>query len=132
MSLYVEMEKSGNIYLCKKRAWMENPLRNTNEYTYNPEEERRVCRDKDLDHAFDNAILKLEGLAQFKLDHFKYMEYDSSFGGTHNKVNWWVPVSGRMMGCNDPKLDESPNPQDIFPKDVDWKTFGDLATKDTF
>ena len=132
MSLFVEMEKNGYIYLCKKRAWMENPLRNTNEYTYDPDEERRACRDKDLDHAFSSAILNLEGMAQFKLDHFKYLDYDSTYGGTHNKINWWVPVSGKMMGCNSKAEDEAPNPQEIFPSNVEWNDFGNLATKDTF
>src|SRR5690606_24711374 len=62
LSLFVDIEKRGNIYLCRKRAWIENPLKNNNQYTYDAINERRSCRDRDLDLSFNNALLRIEGM----------------------------------------------------------------------
>ncbi len=49
--------------------------------------------------------------------YYKYIEYDSGAGHSHQKIYRWVFQTAKKLSC------ESATAQGIFPEDVNWRPF---------
>ena len=60
-------------------------------------------------------------------EHFAYLEYDNSHGGTHKKIHSWVYFSGKGQVCTNSRQSkevlQSDRDRFIFPDDVKWIPF---------
>jgi len=58
---------------------------------------------------------------------FRFVEYDSGRGGTHQKIYAWIGSQGKTLMCKNKKgLFKKAEPEaqfDVFPQDVVWETF---------
>jgi len=124
MTMYIKLEKMGNVFNCPRRAWFINPLKLDNTRSYDPEKERGKCDDEDLDRAFDTAINQLSGLMQKGSEYFKYIEYNNVEGGSHEKIYSFVNFTGKRMQCANKKENERPSTGELYPRDVEWRPFG--------
>ncbi len=120
LMMFSKMTKLGMTYVCRKRAWIENPRTIENNFLYDINEELRSCRDADLDRAFDAAKRMLSGRAQSRDEYYRYVEYDMREGGSHQKIYSWIFENGKDLGCSDKKQTESVEVTNLFPDDINW------------
>ncbi len=124
MEIYYRLERLGYFYSCEKKAWMDNPRKADNTWTYDPGVERGRCKDAALDVAFDSAITKLTVLKQGNEEHYRYIDYDNGEGGSHAKLHTWINVTGKEMQCTSKQETNIADEQaKVFPDDITWVDF---------
>jgi hypothetical protein len=118
----VNLEKNGFYYNCQEKTWAYNPKLDDNKFLNDHLKELDRCRAKNFEKMFDQAI---NGLGLVKNHHnktFRYIEYDSGIGGTHQKLYSWIISSNRSYTCKQ-KPESRENEYEIFPHDVVWEAF---------
>lgn len=126
LEAFVNLDKMGHFYLCSRRAWIENPILNNGKRTYG-KENMRNCTGEELDLAFDGAITFFAGLRRASRDHYKYIEYDSGIGGSHQKIYSWVFDDGKKLKC--PSDFKTSTNDSLFPSDIRWEPFYEKVIK---
>lgn len=116
---WINLEDLGYFYSCSRRSWMENPILGGKKRKY-PKHETGGCTTNDIDLGFEQAITVMSGLANAKRAHYRYIEYDSRPGGSHEMVYNWVYNKGKYLSCDARKLEDK---EALFPSDVSWKDF---------
>ena len=117
----------GYYFNCPKRAWVENIIDDSGKYRVDPFKELNRCGNFDIDYSFTEAVKQLVLRGKNNLEHYAYIEYDNSEGGTHKKIHSWVYFSGKNQVCTKSKQSvetlQSEKDRFIFPDDVRWVPF---------
>lgn len=117
LNSYIKLKKSGKIYNCSRRSWIENPLRSTGKRRYESDEISLNCTREEYEKSFESSIAAMRNLKRSYKQHYRYIEYDSATGGTHQKIFNWVYDTGKKNSC---EMSSSESNAYIFPKDVNW------------
>lgn len=128
LKAYLLLEEMGQVYLCNRSNWMENPLLITGERQYDASRERKRCLPSQLDRAFDLTLTGMVGRRSGFKEHYRYIEYDSFQGGSHQKMYSWVHDNGKRLSCDKTRPYDIP----LFPQDVSWKPFSRSGVEDNF
>ncbi len=126
---FVLLKELDYVYHCRSKAWVRNPFnaaRGKNDYDFL--ELLSQCNQKQLDIAFEQAVVKLTTLGHHKEDTYRYITYDFGIGGTHHKLYSWVPYSGKRLECGVKKFDD--NRLSTFPDDIRWKKYEGREKRD--
>lgn len=120
LQAFTKLEKNGFYYSCAENAWAYNPKVDDNHYFVDQNKELKGCRARDFEKAFDHAINGM-GLMKNQINKsYRFIEYDTQRGGSHQKIYGWVEDVGLKHACknlNSAKKESSP---EIFPQDVVW------------
>lgn len=114
---YFHLEDLGFVYSCNREAWLENPLLQSGKRVYDNLSEVKKCSTSSLDLAMVRAITVMTSRQRSGRPYYKYIEYDSGAGHSHQKIYRWVFQTGKKLSC------ESATAQGIFPEDVNWRPF---------
>lgn len=125
---WINLEKLGYHYSCARRSWMENPFIGKGKRKFENRDLQR-CSARDLDIGFDQGVTLMSGLYNSSRQHYRFIEYDSRIGGTHQLVFNWVFENGKKFGCDARKLEEKGT---IFPEDINWKRFDENIRKNLY
>ena len=118
----VNLEKNGFYYSCQEKSWAYNPKIDDQSYLNDHMKEMERCRAKYFEKMFDQAI---NGLGLVKNHHnksFRFIEYDSGIGSTHQKLYAWTISPNRSYTCKQ-KPESRDNEFESFPHDVVWEAF---------
>ena len=121
MNMYFRLHKEGFYYDCRGKSWTKNILNSEGKPVYNLKEGIDLCKDKDFDMAMDYLPNFLTAIKNSEGSFYKFVDYDTSSLGTHQKLYSWVKVKSRTFDCR-----QDPNPAikketKVFPDDVSWK-----------
>lgn len=125
---FVLLKELDYVYHCKSQAWIKNPFnaaRGKNDYDFF--DLLGECNQRQLDKAFEQAVVKLTTMGHHKEDTYRYITYDHGIGGTHEKMYSWVPFSGKRLNC---KIKRDDNKLSTFPSDIEWKRYKGKAKRD--
>ncbi len=124
---FTNLDKNQFYYSCSDKAWSYNPKVDDTQYFNNQNKELERCRAKDFEKSFDQAINGLSLMKGQTNKEFRFVEYDSGRGGTHQKIYAWIGSQGKTLMCKNKKgLFKKAEPEaqfDVFPQDVVWETF---------
>ncbi len=127
VSAFAHVYQLGYYFNCSKRTWTENIIDDAGKYTVDPYKELNRCGSFDVDYAFTEAVKQLVIRGKNNHEHFAYLEYDNSEGGSHKKVHSWVYFSGKSQVCTSSKQSnqilQADKDRFIFPDDVKWIPF---------
>jgi hypothetical protein len=112
------LEREGLYYSCYEKGWSYNAKIDEGKYYIDQNKEIHRCRPRDFEKSFDRAINGMSLLKHQLNREFRYLEYDSALGGTHQKLFSWIVQDMKKIPCE--KVNED---RDYFPQDVVWKTF---------
>lgn len=119
IQLYLSLEDLGYVYVCSRRAWSQNFTRADGSKTYDPFRERANCLPSQFDQAFDSAVTMMTGIRRSLRGHWRYIEYDTQTGGSHQPLFAWVYDNGKRRSCEDVGEREFLT----MPSDVRWDFF---------
>ncbi len=116
ISLFVNLEKEGMYYNCASNGWFYNPKVEEGKFYVSQAKEIEKCSEKDVERAFDQAINALGSMKNQLNKFFRYIEYDSGQGGSHERIYNWIRFDNRRLACEKEKA-----AFDFFPQDVVWQ-----------
>lgn len=125
---YLYLEEMGQVYLCNRQVWKDNPLLASGERQYDASRERRRCLPSQFDNAFQTIPTHMSTLRAQHKEHYRYVEYDSFSGGTHQKIYNWVYDNAKRLSCDKNR----PYPVSVFPNDINWQGFAPSNDNDDF
>ena len=79
------------------------------------------CNEETMDNAFETAPLLLDKLADENKYSYRYIDYDSSVFGTHNKIYGWVKKSNKTQRCERSEKQNYLEKRHSFPNEVKWR-----------
>jgi len=120
---FTNLEKNGLFFNCTDNSWSYNPKTDDDHYLVDQNKELERCQGKNIEKSFDQAINGLSFLKNQLNKSFRFIEYDTQHGGSHQKLYAWVPGAGKVSNCINPKENIKEIPVDIFPQDVVWQNF---------
>ncbi len=120
---FTNLEKNGFYYNCSEKAWFYNPKVDETHYFNDQKLELEKCRAANFEKSFDLSINALSLMKNQINKSFRFIEYDTQRGGSHQKLYSWVPESGKFKICKSQKDPNKENQFDIFPQDVVWQNF---------
>jgi hypothetical protein len=99
--LFFKMQDVGFVYSCDSLAWVKNFRDMKGEWVYSQGEFLEDCTPSSLDRSFETASNYMLDLQKNDLEHFRFVAYDKSLGGSHQKIYNWVNFSGKKFRCTD-------------------------------
>lgn len=117
------LEKNGFFYNCSDNSWAYNPMVDDKKRYIDQNVELVRCKAKNFAQSFDRAINGMSLMRNQINRSFRFIEYDTRTGGSHQKIYGWVEYPIQNYGCKDEAKKPSQVPIDIFPQDVVWETF---------
>ncbi|MFZ4715601.1 MAG: hypothetical protein ACOYL6_17895 [Bacteriovoracaceae bacterium] len=118
---FYKLERLGHVYNCNQRVWQENPfIGNSNKREYDPAQTIVRCTDEDLDLSMGQLVTYMNSLRMSGKEFYRYIEYDDTSFGTHERLHSWVNVETKNLGCKDQNLAKKLTQIEIFPEDVKW------------
>lgn len=130
---FYRLERLGNVFDCKQKMWQLNPfIPNTNRREKDSTKLIQDCTDEDIDTAFAQITNYMNSLKQSGREYYRYVEYDNSSFGTHDKFYSWVNVSHKRLGCEDQKLVKKMFDFEVFPHDIQWTNRSNISEKKRF
>lgn len=120
---FMILEKNGFFYSCNDKTWAYNPKVDDEKYFNNQSSELARCRSKDFEKSFDQAINGMSLMKQQTNKSFRFVEYDSVHGGSHQKIYGWIPGRTTNFTCVGSKKGKVEQSEEIFPQDVIWEHF---------
>jgi hypothetical protein len=130
---FYRLERLGHVFNCKQKLWQLNPfIPNTNKREKDSTKSISECTDEDLDVAFSQISNYMNSLKQSGREYFRYVEYDNSSFGTHQKFYSWVNVTHKKLGCEDQKLVQKMYDFEVFPSDIHWVNRSAISEKKRF
>ena len=123
LQAFTNLEKNGFFFSCSEKAWLYNAKVDDTHFFNDQNKELARCRSRNLEKSFDQAINGLS-LMKYQINkNFRYIEYDTQHGGSHQKLYSWVTDSGKVSLCKNQKGAIKENQFDLFPQDVAWPNF---------
>lgn len=127
IDLFFKLEHLQHVYLCDRKSWAISSNKAQIE----------ECSQEALSSAFDKALARMKNLAGTGRPYYRFIEYDSGYGGSHSRLYSFVYENGKFPQClqdvghNRKLLNEGlPSssiyepiqiPTELFPSDVSWK-----------
>lgn len=125
---YLYLEELGQVYVCNRQTWMDNPLLTNGQRQFDASRERRRCLPSQFDRGFELIPTGMVGRRSGFKEHYRYVEYDSFEGGSHQKIYNWIYDNGKRLSCDKTRPYEIP----VFPSDVNWQGFAPTGEDDDF
>ena len=124
--LFFKMQDVGFVYSCDSLAWIKN-FRNANgDWAYSQQTFLEECTPTSLDRGFETAANYMLERQRNDLEHYRFIGYDNSLGGSHQRIYNWVNFTGKKFRCVDPD-DELANKKminrEIFSEMTPWRSF---------
>jgi hypothetical protein len=116
MSAAVNLEKNRFYFSCSKNKWIYNSPLEQKPLTSGELQELGRCRASSLEKMFNQAVEAMSTMYFDVNKFYRYIEYDTEHGGSHQKIFSWVLEHDKKLACD--KVDASP---EIFPKDIQWQ-----------
>ena len=126
LDLFFKMQDVGFIYNCDSLAWIKNYREMNGEWAYKQEDYLKKCSVSALDRGFETASIHMLDLQKNDLEHFRFVGYDNSLGGSHQMVYNWVNFSGKKFRCIDEEEAQENNQmisRMIFDQMTPWNRF---------
>lgn len=120
---FVLLEKNQFYYSCTNNIWAYNPKVDENKFFVDQNIELERCRAKNFDKAFDQAINGMSLMKNQTSGQFRFVEYDNSKGGSHQKIYGWIYDRPQNFACKYASKTPTPTSFDVFPQDVVWENF---------
>lgn len=111
------LERNEFYYNCRTGSWNRR-----NEKGDIQKKELEKCTGKNFENAFDQLINGMTLMKNEKKYHFRFIEYDSRPGGSHQKIYAWVKQTDFDHACFEEKSIKK-SELEIFPQDVVWESF---------
>ncbi len=115
------LDEQGFYYNCAQKTWYPNPLNADSTYVYSTLKELNRCRGREVEAMFDAAVNGMGIMENHIGKSYRFVEYDTQSGGSHQKVYSWLPYSTKRLSCPNPKIEL----EDSFPVDIEWQEFRD-------
>lgn len=117
---FYRLTEVGDIYSCKHKSWISNPYHANGNRSYSPMKELETCSTADLNIAFYKVMTALAARQGSYQEYSRFISYDNSNGGSHQKIYSWVEDDSNFQGCAKVKNFKG---RPVFPTNVDWKAF---------
>lgn len=121
MGMFLRLHKEGYYYDCRGKTWKKNTLSSEGKPVYDFMDGVDYCQEKDFDMAMDYLPNFLTSIKNTEPSYYKFVDYDASSLGTHQKLYSWVKVKTRSYDCRNDQNVEIRNTIKVFPDDVTWK-----------
>ena len=118
----IVLEQSGFYYNCSQATWYPNPKNADSKYLYSTEKELSRCRSREAELIYEKAIIGMELMENQVGTSYKFIEYDTQSGGSHQKLYSWIPNGTKRLDCASKRKITL---EDTFPEDVNWEEFPD-------
>jgi hypothetical protein len=126
---FTNLEKNNLFFSCSNSTWSYNP-KVDDDHNYNDQnKELERCHAKEFEKSFDQAINGLSILKNQTNKTFRFSEYDSGRGGSHQKLYTWIAEDGHSLACKNKNVKIKENQFDLFPQDVVWEGFSPETDK---
>lgn len=122
LQAFANLEKANYFYSCSQKSWSYNPKIDEGHYFNNQTKELERCRPRDFEKMFDQAINGLALLKNQSNKNYRFIEYDTQHGGSHQKIYSWIAEEGKVHACKN-KSSQTKEQFDLFPQDVQWLGF---------
>lgn len=117
------LNELGYSYSCSSRNWINNPYVSEKERAIGIQDELKGCSEKNIDKMMDSIPEMLSYIRKQGEAYYKYIDYDNSSEGTHNKLYSWVKAGNKHLKCIDrPSKTIIESKELIFPSDVKWES----------
>jgi hypothetical protein len=123
LQAFTLLEKNGFYYDCFQNAWTYNARVDETHYYVDQNKELARCRAKKFETAFDQAINGMSLMRNSINRQFRFIEYDTVRGGSHQQIYGWVTQSAHNYACKYDSKTPKQIPFDVFPHDVVWEYF---------
>jgi hypothetical protein len=123
LQAFTLLEKNGFYYSCYEHVWAYNARVDETKFYVDQNKELAKCRAKDFESAFEQTINGMSLMKNSTNRQFRFVEYDTVKGGSHQKIYGWLPQKEQNYACKYASKTPSLIPFDIFPQDVAWEYF---------
>jgi hypothetical protein len=123
LQAFTNLEKNGFYFSCSEKSWLYNPKVDDTHFYNDQNKELARCRSRNFEKSFDQAINGLSLMKNQINKNFRFIEYDTQRGGSHQKLYSWVADSAKVSICKNHKDAIKENQFDLFPQDVVWPSF---------
>ena len=123
LQAFTQLEKSGFYYSCNDNAWAYNARVNEDKFYVDQNKELARCRSKNFEQTFDQAINGMSLMKNQINRQFRFVEYDTVPGGSHQKIYAWIHDKSQEYSCKYDSKTPKQIPFDVFPQDVVWEHF---------
>lgn len=106
-------------YDCRRNIWDYEPVTHKDSKTKSIDRAFKECSIRDIDKSFNAAKVLLQNLRFKNFSSYRFIDYDNSSYGTHNKIYSWVPISNKRFECSGDNVFYKA--VDLFPKDVELR-----------
>jgi hypothetical protein len=121
---YIKLINGGLYYSCNDQSWLYNPENSDGRRYFDPNKEIKHCNVKSFEMSFDHSINGLLSMKNQQNYSYRYIEYDTRGGGTHQKIYSWIIDERGQVSCDIPNSE-----MEIFPQDVIWNPFKEDEAK---
>ncbi len=122
LQAFSNLESNGYYYNCWDKSWAYNPYVQDDHYYYDQAKEFERCHARDFEKIFDQTMSGLGLMRVQTSKFFRFIEYDTQRGGSHQKLYSWVQLQSKSNVCLDGQ-DSSEGQLEIFPQDVVWPAY---------
>ncbi|MBC7715103.1 MAG: hypothetical protein H7177_17290 [Rhizobacter sp.] len=123
LQAFTLLEKNGFYYSCFDNAWAYNARVDENKFYVDQNKEMARCRAKNFESAFDQAINGMSLMRNSTNRQYRFVEYDSAKGGSHQKIYGWIHLAAQNYACKYASKTPNQIPFEVFPQDVGWEYF---------
>ena len=120
LNAFFSLQKMGDVYSCKYNSWVQNPYLASGKRIYDPMKEINRCKTEDLNKAFFKIMTSLAARQGSFQQYIRYITYDNSRGGSHQKIYSWIFEDSNHQSCKEKK---SYKIRKVLPHNVEWKSF---------
>jgi hypothetical protein len=118
LQAFSNLEQNGFYYSCKGHGWMLNTPIDSEHFLTSEIKELKQCQPADFEQMFNHSINAMTSMQNQLNQSYRYIEYDTQQGGSHQKLYTWIFEHNKKLSC-----DQSEAPPEIFPEDILWKGF---------
>lgn len=118
VSAFVNLEQNGFVYSCKDKVWSYNARVDIHHLVTTELKEMRLCKPSEFEAIFDHAINAMSTMQYQTNKSFRFIEYDTQHGGSHQKLYSWIQQQSLNLAC-----DKNIRSPEIFPVDIYWNPF---------
>ncbi len=129
LQAFTNLAKNNFYYSCSEKSWAYNPKVDSERFFNDQNKELERCRARDFEKTFDQAINGLSLLKNQTNKGFRFVEYDTQRGGSHQKIYAWIADESKAQVCKNKKDVVTENSFDFFPQDVVWQNFNSNEDK---
>lgn len=122
LGAFYRLSEEGYYYDCRRGVWRTNPRLESGQRAFSRKEQLRNCEDGFLDQAMPRMVRFMEVLRERGRPSRRYVDYDNTSWGTHQKLYAWTDTDNKFLECSkDAKGNYLKNKLPVFPKDAPWK-----------